>query len=126
MLRLALQYVSQMHAPFLQAPSPAYRVCTNAIAHGLLSLDRMHSATGSGDAGAADAPRADRDQPALGRGWDSFALVKEVNGNLRKSGFPLRRGCFTTAFPSATSAKKEAGGEKGPAPTSIVLAAGSA
>jgi hypothetical protein len=47
-------------------------------------------------------PHADRDQPSLARGWDSFALVKEVNGNLRKSGFPLRRGCLTTAFPSAS------------------------
>ena len=79
MLRLALQYVSQMHAPFLQAPSPAYRVCTNAIAHGLLSLDRMHSATGSGDAGAAE---HDQQQPdtifalSSGAGRAAIAVIR--------------------------------------------------
>ena len=35
-------------------------------------------------------------------GRDSFAFVNEVNGSFRKSGFPVRRGCFTTALPSAS------------------------
>ena len=35
-------------------------------------------------------------------GRDSFAFVNEVNGSFRKSGFPVRRGCLTTALPSAS------------------------
>ncbi|MEY4816356.1 MAG: hypothetical protein RLZZ162_3429, partial [Verrucomicrobiota bacterium] len=43
-----------------------------------------------------------KNQATTPRARDSFAFVNEVNGSFRKSGFPVLRGCFTTALPSAS------------------------
>ena len=55
------------------------------------------------DFNRAVAPHAEQ----LG-GLDSFARVNVVKGNRFNNGFATRRGCFTTAFPSAKE-RNEAG-----------------